>query len=121
MGKIKDINSQANMEEDFATVNKVLGGEIESYQVLQKKYKRIISSLIRKMIHNEDDVDDLTQETFIKAYNALTTFQAGFSFSSWLYKIASNTCIDFLRKKRFSTISLNQPISSSDDEQFFEI
>lgn len=109
------------MEEDFDAIKRVLDGDTKAFELLQNKYTRIVSALIRKMVRDEDDVQDLTQEAFIKTYNALDSFQFGYSFSAWLYRIASNTCIDFLRKKRFRTISINQPIAGSDEENFFEI
>jgi len=114
------IKSPESQEEDFEAVRRVLAGDNGGFEVLQKKYSRIITSLIRRMIRNEEDVRDLTQDTFIKAYNAISSFQFGYSFSSWIYKIASNTCIDFLRKKRLSEISLNQK-SNSDEEYEIEI
>lgn len=117
----KNKMSKESMEEDFKAIRKVLSGNNNAFDYLQKKYKKIIASLIRRMVKDEDDVDDLTQETFIKAYNALNSFQFGYSFSSWLYKIASNNCIDFLRKKRFPTISLSQPVSGDDEDQTYEI
>lgn len=114
------IKEEKNLE-DLECIREVLSGKIESFQKLEKRYKRIIAALIRKMVRNEDDVDDLTQETFIKAYNSLSSFHFGYSFSAWIYRIASNSCIDFLRKKRFTTISLSQPIGNDDDDLFFEI
>lgn len=117
----KQINSQESQDEDFAAVKRILDGDKSAYAILQNKYQRIIASLIRRMVKDEDDVDDLTQETFIKAYNALTSFQFGYSFSAWIYKIASNNCIDFLRKKRFQTVSLSQPIAGGEEDQFLEI
>jgi RNA polymerase sigma-70 factor (ECF subfamily) len=100
---------------DYEIVQRILSGEKDSFRVLQDKYYSIIHTLIKRMIKNEDDVNDLTQESFIKAYKALDKFQYGYSFSAWLYRIASNTCIDFLRKKRFNEISLNQPLANTDD------
>ena len=110
--------NKKNLDDDFDAIRRVLDGDQYAFGILQKKYTRIISSLIRRMVKNEDDIDDLTQETFIKAYNALSTFHFGYSFSSWLYRIASNNCIDFLRKKKFTTVSLNKTFqnSESDDE-----
>ncbi len=108
-------------EEDNEAITKVLAGDPSAYRFLQKKYKKVIAALIRRMIKDEDDIEDLAQETFIKAYNALSTFQFGYSFSSWLYRIASNNCIDFLRKKRFNVVSLDQPIGQSEDEQYMEV
>jgi RNA polymerase sigma-70 factor (ECF subfamily) len=119
--ELLDLNSKANMEEDFETVKRVLSGDRNAFTLLQNKYKKLISNLIRKMVKDEDDIDDLTQETFIKAYNALDTFQFGFAFSAWIYRIASNNCIDFLRKKRFQTVSLSQPVFDEDDDQYIQI
>lgn len=115
-----NIKSPESQEEDFDAVRRVLKGDSSGFEILQKKYTRIISSLIRRMIRNEEDVRDLTQDTFIKAYNALSSFQFGYSFSSWIYKIASNTCIDFLRKKRLAQVSLNQR-NNSEEEYEIEI
>lgn len=121
MASNSNINSPESREQDLEAVNRVLAGDSSAFQLLQTKYNRIIIALVRKMVRNEDDVEDLAQETFIKAYKALKTFQPGYSFSAWIYRIASNTCIDFLRKKRFMTVSLSQPVGNSDDDYFFEI
>jgi len=108
-------------EEDFESVRTILAGDSSAFANIQNKYKSKIAALIRRMIKNPDDVEDLTQETFIKAYKALPKFQFGYSFSAWIYRIASNNCIDFLRKKRFQIISIDQPIGNPEDENYFEI
>jgi RNA polymerase sigma-70 factor (ECF subfamily) len=73
------------------------------------------------MIYNKEDVEDLAQEAFIKAFNSLEKFDRQFAFSTWLYKIASNNCIDYLRKKKLNTISIDKEIDSEDDDLRFEI
>ena len=73
------------------------------------------------MIYRKEDVEDLTQEAFIKAFNSLDKFDRQFAFSTWLYKIASNNCIDYLRKKKLSTFSIDKDIESDDDDFKFEI
>lgn len=108
-------------KEDIEIIKKILNGNTDLFAILEKKYSRIISSLIRRMVKDEDDVSDLTQETLIKAYNALHTFQFKYSFSSWLFKIASNTTIDFLRKKRFNMIPLYKKEKNSEEEEIIEI
>jgi len=108
-------------EEDFESVRQILAGDSSAFANIQNKYQGKIAALIRRMIKNPDDVEDLTQETFIKAYNALPKFQFGYSFSAWIYRIASNNCIDFLRKRRFHTISIDQPLGDPEDDNFFEI
>jgi RNA polymerase sigma-70 factor (ECF subfamily) len=120
---MKHSNTENNVQiEDYQTILRVLNGDTRAYTALVDRYSRVVSSLIRKMIRDEDDIDDLTQETFIKAYKALPTFKEGFLFSSWVYRIASNTCIDFMRRKRFSFVSIDQPISKhGEDEQYIDL
>jgi RNA polymerase sigma factor (sigma-70 family) len=105
-------------QEDVQAINRVLAGDKSAFAILQKKYQRLINSLIRKMIRNESDIEDLVQETFIKVYSALETYQQSYAFSSWIYRIASNNCIDYMRKKRFQYISINQPIDGDEDLTF---
>jgi len=119
--RIKDIKSQESQQEDFDAIRRAIDGESGAYTFLQKKYKKIVLTLIRRMIKDEDDVDDLVQETFIKAFSALNTFQYGYSFSSWIYRIASNNCIDFLRKKRFTMVSISSQYDDSDEDHEIEI
>jgi RNA polymerase sigma-70 factor (ECF subfamily) len=116
---LQTVNLTPNLvvNEDIAVIEEILNGNKNLFSVLQKKYSKVISSLIRKMIKDEDDVEDLVQETFIKAYKALDRYQSNYTFSAWIYKIASNTCIDFLRKKRLNIISIDVPIGGSDEDE----
>ena len=66
------------------------------------------------MVKNQAEAEDLTQETFIKAFNALSSFNSEYAFSTWLYKIAVNNSIDHFRKKRLKTCSLDSPIEAKD-------
>ena len=91
------------------------------YKKLIKKYYKLVNNLIYRMIYNKDDVEDLTQEAFIKAFNSLEKFDHQFAFSTWLYKIASNNCIDYLRKKKLNTISIDKEIDGEDEDLRFEI
>ncbi len=117
MSNIKEQNIQST-EEDYITIRSILIGNKDDFAKLQKKYKSVIFTLIRRMVKDEDDVQDLVQETFIKAFNNIDKFQFGYSFSSWIYRIASNNCIDFLRKKRISFVSIDKPIGTSDDDEY---
>ena len=116
-------NRKANIEskeEDFAAIREVLAGNDAAFEILQKKYKSKIAALIRRMVKDADDIEDLVQESFIKAYKALPNFQFGYTFSAWIYRIASNNTIDFLRKKRFQMISIDKPMGE-DDDYYIEI
>ena len=114
-------NKSESKQEDFDAIKRVLEGDNSAYEFLQKKYKNLIYSLVKKMIKNDSDVEDLVQETFIKAYKALDKFKFNYSFSAWIYRIASNNTIDFLRKRRFDTFSIDKPIGNAEDENYFEI
>jgi RNA polymerase sigma factor (sigma-70 family) len=69
-----------------------------------------------KMVRNAQEAEDLTQEAFMKAFNSLETFNEEFAFSTWLMKIASNNCIDFLRKRKLKTYSIHDPIQYKDEK-----
>ena len=78
-----------------------------AYSNLLDKYKIPVYHLILKMVKNIDDAEDLTIETFSKAFRVLEKFKKEYAFSTWLFKIATNNSIDFLRKKKINTFSIN--------------
>ena len=73
------------------------------------------------MVRSKEDVSDLTQEAFIKAFTSLAYFNNEFAFSTWLFKIASNNAIDYMRKKKLQTFSIQAPLESDDDDYTFEL
>ena len=107
--------------EDIALIERALSGDQPAYDRLMKKYHQLIYNLIFRMIYKKEDVEDLTQEAFIKAFQSLDKFDRQYSFSTWLFKIASNNCIDYLRKKKLSTFSIDKEMGSDDDDLRFEI
>ena len=117
----KDEARAVSKEEDMMLIHRALNNDQSAYRTLMKKYRKLVQNLIYKMISNKDDVEDLTQEAFIKAFNSLDKFDMEFAFSTWLYTIASNNCIDYLRKKKLNTFSLDKEISRTDEELRFEI
>jgi len=88
----------------------------KAYAELMEKYRDSIFHLCRKMVFNDDDADDLTIETFGKAFQRLKQYTPAFAFSTWLFKIASNHCIDFIRKKRINALSLDRGIETEDGD-----
>lgn len=80
-------------------IEKVLGGDVNAFEELVLRYEGTVYSLALRMVSNREDAADMTQEAFIKAYNSLPSFRGDSKFSSWLYRIASNVCLDFLRSK----------------------
>jgi len=80
----------------------------KAYAVLLAKYKDSIFYMMLKMVKNQDDADDLTIEAFGKAFNRLHQYTPDYAFSTWLFKIATNNCIDFIRKKKMITFSIDK-------------
>ncbi len=116
----KPIPSKSKIE-DIALIDEALQGNQAAFEKLMNKYYQHIYNLIYKMIFKKEDVEDLTQEAFIKAFNSLQNFDRQFAFSTWLYKIATNNSIDYLRKKKLSTFSIDKEIASEDSDFKFEI
>ena len=94
----------------------------QAFSDLMDKYKDPIYYMLLKMVNNNDDAEDLTLEAFGKAFNRLNQYTPNFAFSTWLFKIATNNCIDFLRKKKKNVMSIDNRISNNDGEEYmFEI
>ena len=94
----------------------------QAFSELMDKYKDPIYFMLLKMVNNNDDAEDLTLEAFGKAFNRLNQYTPNFAFSTWLFKIATNNCIDFLRKKKKNVMSIDNRVSNKDGEEYmFEI
>ncbi len=103
---------------DFELVIKARDFQDEkAYAELLQKYKDSIFFMMLKMVKNQDDADDLTIEAFGKAFNRLHQYTPDFAFSTWLFRIATNNCIDFIRKKKMVTFSLDKGFEDSEGNQ----
>jgi RNA polymerase sigma-70 factor (ECF subfamily) len=94
-------------QQDLILVKQAIEGKQSAYAELMDRYRESIYFMMLKMVKNNDDADDLTIEAFGKAFNRLEQYSPSFAFSTWLFKIASNNCIDFIRKKRISVTSMD--------------
>jgi RNA polymerase sigma-70 factor (ECF subfamily) len=120
----EEVLAQRRLEsrsEDSKLIKAALKGNQTSYRAIMKKYHDQVYNLLYRMVHDKKEVEDLTQEAFIKAFQSLQNFNEEFAFSTWLYKIATNNCIDYIRKKKLATFSIDKPIESKDGEYGFEI
>ena len=94
--------------EDFKLIDAATEGlDEQAYGELMKRYKKPVYHMILKMVRNVDDAEDLTIEAFAKAFKNLHRFKKDYTFSTWLFRIATNNAIDFIRKKKLETFSLN--------------
>jgi RNA polymerase sigma factor (sigma-70 family) len=87
-----------------------------AYGELMERYRESIYFMLLKMVNNRDDADDLTIEAFGKAFKRLHQYTPQFAFSTWLFKIATNNCIDFIRKKRIKALSLDAGFTNEDGD-----
>ena len=86
--------------EDREAVEACQGGEREAFDRLVERYQRDVYRLCYRYVNNHEDANDMAQEVFIKAYRALGRFRGDSSFSTWLYRIAVNTCLNFRASRR---------------------
>ncbi|NBP75048.1 MAG: sigma-70 family RNA polymerase sigma factor [Crocinitomicaceae bacterium] len=103
-------------KQDLVLVEEAKKGKQAAYAELMDRYRDSIYFTMLKMVKNTDDADDLTIEAFGKAFNRLEQYSPSFAFSTWLFKIASNNSIDFIRKKRIQVTSMDSGFSNSDGE-----
>jgi RNA polymerase sigma-70 factor (ECF subfamily) len=111
-------NFSANARKDLELVESAKRGNQKSYAELMGRYKDSIYFTALKMINNKDDAMDITVETFGRAFKNLDKYNTSYSFSTWLFRIATNNCIDFLRKKKLQIISINEIGEGNGDEEF---
>jgi RNA polymerase sigma factor (sigma-70 family) len=101
---------------DFLLVEAALTGEEKAFAKLMSRYKDAIYFMLLKMVNNKNDAEDLTIEAFGKAFKNLHQYSPNFAFSTWLFKIATNNCIDFLRKRRGVYISIENNQENGDND-----
>ncbi len=105
-------NLSEKAQRDYLLVQKANNGDQKAYAELMDRYRDAIYYMLLKMVNNASDAEDLTIEAFGKAFKNIQQYAPNYAFSTWLFKIATNNCIDFIRKKKASHISLDQ----NDDE-----
>ena len=94
-----DKTVRTSAQRDLELVKQAISGDQSAYAQLLKAYRESIYYMMMKMVRNADDADDLTIEAFGKAFKRLESFNPEYAFSTWLFRIASNTAIEFIRKK----------------------
>lgn len=114
-------NFSPNAKNDFNVVCRAKEGDQKAYAELMQRYKESIYFMALKMVNNKDDAMDLTVETFGKAFENLEKYKPDFAFSTWLFRIATNNCIDFIRKKRIDVVSLHTLADDDGEDRQFEV
>jgi RNA polymerase sigma-70 factor (ECF subfamily) len=101
---------------DLELVKHASNGNQKAYAELMSRYREAIYFMLLKMVNNKTDAEDLTIEAFGKAFKNLDQYSPNYAFSTWLFKIASNNCIDYLRKRRANLISIDGAFSDDSKE-----
>lgn len=113
---VENNNLSDKGKRDLALVERALNGDQMAYGKLMEMYRESIYFMMLKMVRSEDDSEDLTIEAFGKAFNRLHQYSPSYAFSTWLFKIASNNAIDFIRKKRIKVTSMDSAYTNDDGE-----
>ena len=113
MSPVSDLSEKA--QRDYKLVISALGGDQKAYTKLMGLYRDPLFFMMKRMVQNIDDAEDLTIEVFGKAFKMLEKYAPKYAFSTWLFKIASNHCIDFLRKQnKHKMLSIDETIDDED-------
>lgn len=106
------------METEKQLIAKSLQGDPRAFEELLVQYQNKIYTLCFRYMGNEEDAYDMAQESFIKAFRSLHSFKGDSSFGTWLYRIATNVCLDDIRrrKRKVTTISLDERVPTGDGE-----
>ncbi|KXG75657.1 sigma-70 family RNA polymerase sigma factor [Thermotalea metallivorans] len=98
-------------DRDHKVIEEILKGNGERFHELIARYKNGVYSICLRMVKDREEARDLAQEVFIKAYYSLKGYNREYKFSTWIFKIATNLCIDHLRKRKAQTLSLDERLS----------
>ncbi|MDR1595034.1 MAG: RNA polymerase sigma factor [Prevotellaceae bacterium] len=108
---------------DLLCVQRVKAGDIQAFTLIVEKYGEMVFTIVRKIVENREDAEDITQEVFIKVFKSLDKFREESEFATWLYRIAYNTTISELRKKKLYYVPVedNLLVDNNIDEEEIEI
>jgi RNA polymerase sigma factor (sigma-70 family) len=110
-----DSNLSVKAVHDYKLIRAALdNGDQKAYAELMGRYRDSVYFMLLKMVNNKDDADDLTIEAFGKAFKRLDQYAPNYAFSTWLFKIASNNCIDFIRRKKMVTFSIDKTFQNEE-------
>jgi len=114
----QEVNPNSRAKQDFELVRRAVEtGDQKAFAQLLEQYREPIHFLLLKMVNNKEDAEDLTIETFTKAFKSLPNFRPDYAFSTWLFRIATNAGIDFIRKKKLKTMSIDNAFPNEEGDE----
>lgn len=102
---------------DLELVKSCLAGNQDAFAELVTRYKKLIYSVVYNMISDKEEINDISQEVFLRIYKSLDRYNPEFKFSTWAVRIATNLCLDILRKKKFDSMPIEDAVGVSSDEE----
>lgn len=105
-----------NKNDDIQYIEAVKSGNISAFSYLVEKYQNMVYSLALKLLKKPEDAEELAQDTFVKAFQKIDTYEGKSKFSTWLYSITYNACISELRKRRIQFASIDDRQMTDQDE-----
>lgn len=100
---------------DWELARRAQEGDMGAFTELVQLYKDRLFNFIFRMVHSREEAEDLLQEVFLRVYKSLATYSPQYQFSTWIYRIAQNLCIDHLRRRRLPSFSVDAPVGEDDD------
>ena len=110
------INQNFNADEDSLLVKRAQKGDMDAFETLVTKYEGRVFGCASRMLASGEDAKDAVQDTFLKVYKSLNNFRGESKFSTWLYRITNNVCLDYLRKRDRYLQSLNADFGAEDGD-----
>ena len=108
-------------DDDAGLLRRCLAGDERAYRQVVERYQARVFSLALRMVRQREDAEDLTQETFVRMFRAAERYDPTRPFAAWLFTIASRLCIDHIRRRRLSTVSLSQTEPGTGEERTIDV
>ena len=105
---------------DLCWIQSVKAGDYSAFSHIVSKYQKMVFNVILRIVNHREDAEDITQEVFIKVFKSLNNFKEESEFSTWLYRIAYNTTLSELRKKKIIVSSFEDNLSNTKDEELYD-
>jgi RNA polymerase sigma-70 factor (ECF subfamily) len=100
---------------DLVYIQRVKAGDVQAFAMIVSKYQKMVFTIVMKIVKNREDAEDVAQEIFIKAFKSLKQFKENAEFSTWLYRVAYNTTLSELRKRKYEFTSLEENLKTVND------
>lgn len=115
---VKNLKLTQKALDDYQLVEAAKAGSQQAYAQLMERHQSSIYHMMLRMTNDREDAHDLTMEAFGKAFTRMASYVPNYAFSTWLYKIAVNNCIDFVRKKRLTILSIDETIDAESSQDY---